>query len=447
MPDTFIQQQNRLRQRQREKNVDFDKGSVFLGVITGDHDSSTELVGVSYHAGHRELPTLHPYLGPDSWIRAGAEAGQPVLAAQRPDSADPELLAYTSKDEDSRTRSYTDDQLGLYRPLQPGEVEIHSKGLAQTMYSRRPLLSQRGGLVRSWLDQDRLESGARAPIHVRHLSLRRGGQLGDEERFGVVARPDDSGTTVSKVNSKYVRAGRVIDPQLAVSFAASALAAGVTVEPGPWAKEYLRILRSGAIYPEKLVDIREGDVIDDSGNVINLSASGKPLRYKGEWFADSLLGGAFFVGIDRDGNFSVAAPDEASVGGTVTVPAGDLMLTLGASHTVQVQSDYSLSTADGTMTLDAQTGYQLTVPDGSITFLPSATLDVGRADEPAVLGNQMLDFLGQFLDLFAQHLHTGNMGAPTPLDPGGISQTQQLKATFVDQQALISDYINFSKTP
>jgi|GEM_PF-4025122 len=447
MPDTFIQQQSRLRQRRREKNVDFAQGSVFLGVITGDHISEKEKVGVSYHAGQRELPTLHPYLGPDSWIRTAAEGGQPVLAAQRPDSADPELLAYTSKDEDTRIRAYLDDRLGLYRPLFPGEIETHSKGLAQSFYGRRPLLSQRGGLIRSWLDQDRLESGARAPLHVRHLSLKRSGQLGDEERLGIVARPDDSGTVVSKVNSKYVRADRVISPTLGASFIASSLAAGVTLEPGPWAKEYLRILRSGAIYPEKLVDIREGDVIDDSGNVINLTSSGKPLRYKGEWFADSLLGGAFFVGIDQDGNFSVSAPDEASVGGTVTVPAGDLTLTLGASHTVQVQTDYSLATSDGTMTLDAQTGYQLTVPDGSISLLPSATLDVGGADEPAVLGNRLLDFLGQLLDLFGQHFHTGNMGGPTPLEPGAVAQVQQLKASFVDQKTLISDYINLSKKP
>jgi hypothetical protein len=239
----------------------------------------------------------------------------------------------------------------------------------------------------------------------------------------------------------------LIDPVFGAEFIASAATASIAAEPGPWAKEHTRVLLTGAAAPEKLIDVREGDVIDDDGEVLTLTSSGKPLRFKGEWFADSLLGGVFFVGIDSDGNFTVTAPDEATVGGNVTVPAGDLLLTLGAAHTVQIQTDYSCSTAEGAMTMTAQTGYSLTVNDGSIAFLPSNTLDVGGADEPAVLGNQLLDFLGQFLDLFAQHLHTGNMGAPTPMDPGAVATTTQLKTQFVDQGALISDYINFSKIP
>jgi hypothetical protein len=445
MPDTFIQQQNRLRQRRDQKNQKFADGSVFQGVITGDHDSLNEQVGVAYHAGERKMQSLHPYIGADSWIRVGAEAGQPVLAAQRPDSAVPELLAYGSVDQKARADTYQSG-VGLYRPLQPGEVEIHSKGTAQAYFSRRPRCEHRAGIVRSWLDQDRLESGARAPVHVRQGHLQRGGTIGDEERFGVVARPS-AGTTVSKVSQQYIKADRIIDPILGASVAASAVAAGVVVEPGPWAKEHLRILYSGAVVPEKLIDIREGDVIDDSGSVVNLSSSGQPLRFKGEWFTEGLLGGAFFVGIDKDGNFSVAAPDDASVGGDVTIPSGDLILTLGKSHTCQVQTDYTLTTVEGAMTVDSATSFQLATNDGAITLLPSATLDVGGADEPAVLGNQLVDLLGQFFDLFTQHFHTGNMGAPTPLDPGMISQVTQLKTQFVDQGAIISDYINLSKTP
>lgn len=445
MPDTFIQQQNRLRQRRSQKNQQFAEGSVFQGVISGDHDGLNEQVNVAYHAGERKMQALHPYLGADSWIRVGAEAGQAVLAAQRPDSNVPELLAYGSIDQKARTDSYQSG-VGLYRPLQPGEIEIHSKGTAQAHFSRRPRCEHRAGIIRSWLDQDRLESGARAPVHVRQGHLQRGGLIGDEERFGVVARPA-TGATVSKVSQQYIKADRIIDPFLGASVVASAALASVIVEPGPWAKEHLRVLYSGAALPEKLIDIREGDVIDDSGSVVNLSSSGQPLRFKGEWFTEGLLGGAFFVGIDKDGNFTVAAPDDASVGGDITIPSGDLILTLGKSHTVQVQTDYTLTAVDGGMTVGSQTGFQLTVNDGPITLLPSATLDIGGADEPAVLGNQLSDLLGQLLDLFSSHFHTGNMGAPTPLDPGALSQITQLKTQFVDQGAIISDYINLSKTP
>ena len=440
MPDTFIQQQNRLRQRRQQKNVDFAKGAVFLGVVSVDHDSSNEKVGLSYHAGQATLDTLHPYLGADSWIRAGAEAGQFMLAAQRPDSQAPDLLAYSGQNNSVRVEAY-EAGVGLYRPLAPGEIELHSKGLAQTHYSRRPTLEQRGGVVRDWLDQDRLEAGARAPLHARHLHLKRSSTMGDEERLGVVTRP------VSATETKYVRSGRVIDPAFGANFVASAVASGIVAEPGPWAKEHTRILKSGALTPEKLIDIREGDVIDDAGEVMNLRKSGEPLRFKGEWFTEGALGGALYVGIDKDGNFSVSLPDDATVGGDVSIPAGDFSLQLGANHFVQVQTDYTLATTDGTVAIDAQTGFSLTVPDGSIVMAPSATLDIGGADEPAVLGNELLDFLTQFVDLFAQHFHTGNMGAPTPLDPGGLSQATQIKTQFLDQKTIVSDYINFSKSP
>ena len=446
MPDTFIQQQNRLRQRNKQKNIGFEDGAVFLGVITGDHDSENEKVSVSYHAGLRKMQTLYPYLSADSWIRTAAEGGQAVLAAQRPDTGAPDLIAYTSTSEQLRIKTYNEGG-GVYRPLSPGEIEIHSRGTAQSFYSRRPSVEHRAGLVRSWLDQDRLESGARSPVHVRHLHLHRGGTLGDEERFGVVARPADSGLTVSKVTQKYIRADRIIDPVFAVEFTASAVASGVIATPGPWAKEYTRIINSGAIAPAKLVDIREGDVIDDSGTAVRLSSTGKPLRYKGEWFADGVLGGAFYFAIDQDGNFSMSTPTEASTGGDINISSGDLIVNIGKAHTLQVQTDYTLSTANGQMTIDSQGDYRLTVNDGSIALAPSNQLDVGAADEPAVLGNQLLDFLGQFLDLFSQHFHTGNMGAPTPLDPGGLSQTTQLKANFIDQRTIVSDYINFSKNP
>jgi hypothetical protein len=265
--------------------------------------------------------------------------------------------------------------------------------------------------------------------------------MGDEERFGVVARPDGASS------KSYIRADRIIDPVLGASFVASAALNGIAAVPGPWAKEYTRIISTGAVTPSKLVDIREGDVYDDYGNAITLSTSGKPLRLKAEYFTEGLLGGAFFVGVDQDGNFSVAAPDEASVGGVVTIPGGDLLLSLGANYTTQVQRDCILATAEGSVTIDAQAGYTLTTNGGPITMRPSTTFDVGGADEPATLGQQLLDFLGVLLDLLTQHTHVGNLGAPTPLDPAILAQLTQIKTQYVDGRALVSDFINLSKVP
>ena len=445
--DSFIQQQNRLRQRRQQKNYELARGAPFIGVTVGDHQADKEHVQVSYHAGARSLTTLHPYMGSDSWIRVGAEAGIPVVMANRIDANTPEILKYAFRQPIDRINAYTKDKLGLYRPLSPGEIEIHSKGTAQSHYSRRPRVEHRGGMIRSWLDQDDLEAGSRAPVHIRQLHLNKGGNLGDEERFGVVQRPDQSGIVVSKVWKKFVRAERLIDPVFGAEFAASAIAAGIVTEPGPWAKEHTRILSTGAALPSKLIDIREGDVIDDFGDVLNMSLTGNPLRFKGEWFCDNILGGAFFVGIDSDGNFSVQAPDAATTGGQLTIPQGDLIVQIGASHGVTVQTDYTLSTVEGGVNIESNTDMTVRVVDGSIVMQPSTRMDVGQADEPAVLGNVALNFFTQLIDLLVSHVHTGNTGAPTPLDPGAIAQLNQLKADFITNPQLVSDYINFSKQP
>jgi len=153
------------------------------------------------------------------------------------------------------------------------------------------------------------------------------------------------------------------------------------------------------------------------------------------------------VGVDRDGNFSLTLPSEASVGGDIKIPSGDLLLTVGKSWATNVQADLSVATTDGVMTLDSQQDVTVTVRDGSIVLVPSQEVRVGQADEPAVLGNVLKDFMGQVIDLLATHFHTGNIGGPTPLDPGAVAQLNQLKAQFVDNDALLSDYIKISKAP
>jgi hypothetical protein len=356
-----MQQQQRLRQRRKQKNKAEAAGAPFLGFIIGPHDPDNERVRVQYHGGERKLRTAHPYTGSDSWIRAGAQASQNVILAQRPDSDEPEILSYAFRQPEVRIQAYKDGA-GLYRPLTPGELEIHSRGAAQSFYSRRPLLEQRAGLIRAWLDQDELQSGAKAPIHVRNLHLHKGGEIGDEERFGVVQRPDGS-----TFLTKYISADRSPDPTLVAGIAETAATSGIIVDPGPFAKEHLRVLKTGALFPEKLLDVREGDVMDDEGAPINLSLTGKPLRYKGEWFTDDEREGVFFVGIDNKGNFAIAAPDEAETGGDLKIPMGDLVIYVGVSEVLTVQKDYARTTVDGQMTIDCKTDYTQDIREGDRT--------------------------------------------------------------------------------
>lgn len=359
MPDSWIAEQTRTRQRERQRNAEMVNGAPWLGFITGSSDPENELVTVSYHAGERKFPNMHPFTGADSWIRTAMESGQQVVMAQRPDAEEPELLAYSFKDPKLRIKAFGDGQ-GLYRPLTPGEIDIHSKGAAQTYYSRRPLLEHRAGLIRSWLNQDELQSGAKAPVHVRFLHLHKSDAVGDEERFGVVQRPDESAFL-----TKFISADREPSDELTQQTEAAAGESGIEAEQGPFAKEHTRILLSGASFPEKLIDVREGDVIDDEGNVVNLSASGEPLRYKGEWFMQSEDGGVFFVGIDDLGNFSVHAPDEAETGGDINIPMGELIINIGKSWINTVEEDFTLSCTEGGIEIDCKADYNTTVKEGA----------------------------------------------------------------------------------
>ncbi len=252
-------------------------------------------------------------------------------------------------------------------------MEIHSKGAAQTLYSRRPLLEQRGGLIRSWLDQDELQSGQKAPVHVRYLHLHKSDAIGDEERFGVAQRPDGSAWL-----TKFIKADRQPDVALGLTIGEVAATNSIIPELGPWAKEYVRILKTGALFPEKLIDHREGDVLDDEGNAINLSSTGNPLRYKAEYFTQSQLGGVVFFGIDDQGNMSAHFPEEAETGVDIIIPKGELIMQINKTWTTTIdEGDYLMTVVEGAMTIQNKADYSHTVEEGNhLTTVQAGQMDI-----------------------------------------------------------------------
>jgi hypothetical protein len=252
---------------------------------------------------------------------------------------------------------------------------------------------------------------------------------------------------LSRVTKSFVRAARAPDPVFAAKLAIAAVTSGVAVPPGPFAKEHTVVLRSGAAFPYKLLDVRAGDCIDDNGLPMISPASGLPLRLKAEWFTETAAGSATAVTIDNLGNTTVALPTEALIGCDVKVPVGDLIVTVGRAHAVSVQTDYNCATTVGAIDLNGQTGVALTSAAGPVTIKPATQLNIGAADQPAVLGGVLLDLMGQLLDVLVSHQHIGNLGAPTPLAPPMLLQLQQLKASFVTARTIVSDYVNLSKLP
>lgn len=171
---------------------------LFAAVIEGA-TGVTQTGSFVYAGGKRDIALPMPYDSGSSWIRAIPESGSLVLAGYRADIQDPICINYFNPSPKKRLDDYAQG-LSLYRPLQPGEIEINSVGGGQTFYAVRPVVEHKAGLVRSWLNQDTLEAGVKAPLHTRLLWEHESSPvvvpnpifdniLGDEERFGVVRRP------------------------------------------------------------------------------------------------------------------------------------------------------------------------------------------------------------------------------------------------------------------
>jgi hypothetical protein len=391
----------RAAQREQQKRGAVD-GQNYLATIAAVNNQS-ERVTVNYYGGSRTVRLLHPYEGFGAWMRAMPERGQAVLMSERIDTHEPEITRYystqvvqgsepgssqsgTSNTTNPRIQGYETGQ-DLYRPLNLGELEIASKGTVQTYYSERSIKDERAGVIKRWLNQDELESGAKSPLHRRVLHFNKSNAIGDEERLGVVKRPDNS-----NYKSKFIKSGT------------------------GFAKEWLLSLATGVGSPSKLVDIRAGNVADDKGEFINSGDTGNSLRYLARYYTDN--GQNAYFSVDNRGNFVGALPYTASFGGMVKIPSGDLQVQVGNSLNFTVAQQFSALA-------------------NNFTFLPGASLLGGsfsigaNASEPMVLGNQLVMLLTQMMNMFLGHFHIGNMGAPTPLDPASMVLAQVLLQSFL----------------
>jgi hypothetical protein len=342
----WIRREKRIQDRNsRLTGNGIAAGGIFQGLIdstSGEHQSAK----LSYSGGMSNIPLPMPFESSSSWIRSIPNTGAAALLAYRGDTQEPTFIRYLN-DEPSKRLSDYNGGLNLYRPLVSGEHEIHSSGNAQSYYSQRPLLEQRGGVIRSWLDQDKAEAGQRAPIHTRQLHGYKSNAVGDEERIGVVRRPKKLnlanaallGTTTSSNFYTYpypdfslpggvpAAFGLLSEAVGAASEAASAITGLYKIRP--FAKEYLRVIKndlhvgtgSAKVFlpPTHLVDIREGQVFDDEGKQVT-GESGAYLRAKHEYF--TTLNDSTKMEIDDLGNIVWSLSLGATEGWLTKVPFG-----------------------------------------------------------------------------------------------------------------------------
>lgn len=278
--------------RQDRLDAKGGKGNPFLCVLQ-NIDSSNGRAGISSHAANYSIKYLEPHESTRSWIRATPDSGAQALIQYRSDTDQPEMIRYIEFDHAARIESYRNGH-EPYRNLQPGAIDIHSRGYAGAFYSERPFSQNRGGAITDWRDQDNLEHGAFAPVHRRIGLHHINNQFSDEEAFGVVSRP--SGET-----------GRFYPKTLAQDFA----------------KSWEIRLKPYSAYPNDMFWYRHGNVIDDDGREELASMSGLPLRLKNIWYT-SLPPIPFetVFEIDIAGNASYSTPFTALLGVDVLIPTG-----------------------------------------------------------------------------------------------------------------------------
>lgn len=371
---------------------------LFMGAF--DTASGADQTGMlKYAGGARSIAIPMPFDSVNSWIRCIPEASSGCLLGYRTDNQDLAFVNYMNDKPSNKLNSYT-NEANLYRPLLSGEIDIMSVGYAGTYYSSRPDLEHRGGVVRSWLDQDRAESGAKAPLHCRQIWEHLSAEIGDEERFGVVRRPlklsglgSLVGTAPSHSSNFYnypfpdyslpggVPAAYSLVAQAVATASKVVSSATGTFEIRPFAKEYMRVIKNplSPIPPDVLIDIREGQVFDDDGKQVT-SDSGAYVRAQYQYFTP--FTDATMLTIDELGNTYLNLSLAATDGYSIDVPLGSYTLTaatgidmstyaaiglsselgtsIEATTTVDISSTLSMSLDSSLdMSLSASTGYTM----------------------------------------------------------------------------------------
>lgn len=415
----WIQEINDSQERRKERLQGLD--GTYAGMVEGV-GQDTERAQVTSHGGKRPLRVMHPYVGPSSGIRVMPESGTQVLLNYRSDSNEPEIVAYYQYEAERRIASFYEGK-DTYRVLNPGEIELSSSGGAQQFLGARPAMDQYAGLVHNSLNQDGAAAESKAAVHWRRLHLQSSGEIGDEERLGVVWRwaSKGAGQAKSRYRRQYVKSSL---PSLEAT--ADAL---LGWSAGPFAKEYLRSLKSGSdTTPSILADLREGDVIDDDGKVMKSSFTGAPLRSLRRYY--TLTDQVLSIEVDQMGNLGAALPRDAVTGMEVKIPSGGLSVKTGRDMSWNGKGNWAATML------------------GSVDWLPGRQFNVGTLhDEPAVLGAQLVTLLGGLIDLMESHFHPSGVPMTGPTDPASVARLEQLRATFLQTKQLLSDFIFFSKAP
>lgn len=391
-------------------------------VAATNPENDTMQVGSLEGAGSPTIGIPHPFMSPNSWIRAYPETGSFALMHIKAESPDWVPLGYIRDTASVSRRDATKAIIPFdrYRKMYEGEIQISSKGNADLYLSQRGDLESRSGLITQTLSMDKYEIKSRAPTHIREIPGKVASPLpglGDEERFGLIKRSikgDENFQTWFPIYSAYVA-----PPAIAL------------------AKEYVRIIKTrfGPATPSlaPVIDIREGTIVlDDQGIPVPVGAANVigPLRMDAKYHTNPLE--SFRVSVNQLGNVGVGWPaTTVGFGFNMQMPTASVNINVGVSWTQAVGGIINMSSIGASSwksggILDLTAGGVATLK-GSQTLLglaPTQSVARGPAIPPPVTVPPVPPLLGDpvgYSDLITANLFLDALAAalaPKITSPG-----------------------------
>lgn len=370
----------------RPTSQDNFESKTFDGSVTSVNPGE-ESVNFDGPTGPDTTRVPHPMLSPDAWIRALPQQGSRLLLTPLAGSIRRASSGYYSRAVSEYIAAYKAGR-GIYKPLSPGEWDLMTQKLAHIYGSSNGPLLLRGGPIQQELNPQKLTLRSRAPTHVRELHQKLDSEIVDQENFGVVVRHKNSNEKNRWITTPLVGSTEDTD------------AKGST-KTKSFAKEYMRTFgRDGT----NLVDFREGDVYDDTGNRVKHSITGKNLRSSRKLY--SATGeSAVHQEVDEEGSLSLTSTGE-KIDVVATNAATDINL-----DKLQATCAKSIdATARGAVTVKAGT---------TATFGGSSATLLGPDPNPADSILRGHYFLGQVMQPLLDQLitHFEAASKPPPLGP------------------------------
>jgi len=354
--------------RNAKKKEDYPYRGAFMGKVTSP--APNEEVTFETSMGRRTSSYAYPFVSTNAWIRGQPESGTTMIAIIGSDTQELQPIGYfdpAKSNAATRYQAVVDalrsnlatpiPTLLAYRSITPGDVDFGSN-FAQMHMGLKDVFQARGGLShftmtskKTTLETSQFE--VHGPDHVL------GRNLSDETRFGVVRR-----VTATK--------GTATTPALIRSLRPSSLDATKMA----FAKEHTVVLGSDSITMSgKLIDHRQGNVVDDNGSLARSVSTQQELRARLQWFSNL---SATKVEIDDSGNWSVSTSLDGVDGGRIDVPTGNLSVTIGQVASLRSIGDFKIDSTLGRFTATGNLGFRIFTPaDGDITASVALALSSG----------------------------------------------------------------------